>query len=261
MTGIYKITCIKTKKVYIGQSIDIKTRFQTYKGLHCKKQIRLYRSFIKHSLAKHKFDVILECDAGDLNKWERYYQDLYSAMGPNGLNCSLTEYNDQSGIKSPETRRRISESKKGYIPTETHRLNNSKSKIGFKHTDEAKEKIKIASIGRKHSDEVRKGISERMKKQVKTERQMMNVGNWSRGKTPWNKGVPMSSKTKAKMISSKVGVNIGENSHNNKIVFDTATGVYYFNAKDAAEFNNISYKLLSRYLTGDRRNKTSLIYA
>jgi len=262
LVGIYKITCIKNKRVYIGQSIDIEKRITGYKKLQgCNKQPRLYRSFKKYGIDKHKFDIVTECDTLELNKWERYYQDMYSAMGVNGLNCVLTNYDGQAGIKSIETRRKMSEGKIGYIQTETHRRNNSLSKLGFKHTIEAVEKIRAASTGRKLSEEVKRGISERMKNQVKTDKQRMNAANWARGKKPWNTGVPMSDESKSKMIASKIGLNTGENSSNNKIVFDTSTGVYYFNAKDAAEFNNISYKLLSRYLTGDRRNKTSLVYA
>ena len=226
MIGIYKITS-PTKKVYIGQSIDIKKRFAQYNCNSCKGQPKLYRSLIKHGFINHKFEVVTECDEADLNKWERYYQDLYSACGKSGLNCAFTGYNDRSG----------------------------------RVTEETKEKIRSTLTGFKRSDEFRKAVSKRMMGLKRTPEQNKAHSERMKGRPIWNKGIPMSEESKAKMIASKEGLNTGELSHNNKIVFDTATGVYYFNSRDAAEFNNISYKLLSRYLTGSRRNKTSLIYA
>lgn len=61
MTGIYKITS-QSKKIYIGQSVDIEKRFKRYKNLHCKKQIRLYNSFLKYGVDKHKFEILCECN-------------------------------------------------------------------------------------------------------------------------------------------------------------------------------------------------------
>ena len=46
MIGIYKITN-PTNKIYIGQSIDIKKRFNQYKNLQCKGQKALYSSLLK----------------------------------------------------------------------------------------------------------------------------------------------------------------------------------------------------------------------
>lgn len=62
MIGIYKITS-PTKKVYIGQSVNIERRFLVYKKLNCKKQPRLYDSFRKYGVDKHKFEILCECEA------------------------------------------------------------------------------------------------------------------------------------------------------------------------------------------------------
>lgn len=230
---IYKFTSPK-KRVYVGQTMNIENRIRLYKLMDCKSQPRLYRSFKKHGgFDGHKFEILTECDTSELNKMERYYQDLFSACGHHGLNCRLTGTSDRQGSLSEETKAKISASNKGKVRTPEMRLKVSQFhtgkrwNVGFKHTDEARQKM----------SESKKGIAS------------------------WNKGIPMTETHKANMVAAKKGTNAGPDSVNNKIVFDTATGVYYFNAKDAAEFNNISYKLLSRYLTGNRRNKTSLIYA
>ncbi|MEO6522212.1 MAG: NUMOD3 domain-containing DNA-binding protein [Mucilaginibacter sp.] len=141
--GIYKITCIKNKRVYIGQSVDLEKRLHQYKIIKCKKQPKIYRSLLKYGVSKHKFEVVVECDIEDLNKWERYYQDLYSACGKNGLNCQLTESDNLSGTHSEETRAKISLSAMG----------NTKW-LGRKHTPESIEKIRKAKTGIKKAVKV-----------------------------------------------------------------------------------------------------------
>jgi group I intron endonuclease len=80
MIGIYKITS-PTKKIYIGQSVNIEKRILSYKGLHCKNQTIIYNSLKKYGVDKHKFEILCECEISELNDKERYYQDLYSAIG------------------------------------------------------------------------------------------------------------------------------------------------------------------------------------
>ena len=58
MIGIYKITS-PTKKIYIGQSINIEYRIESYKKLiRCKKQIKLYNSLKKYLPLKNKYPKI-----------------------------------------------------------------------------------------------------------------------------------------------------------------------------------------------------------
>jgi hypothetical protein len=48
---------------------------------------------------------------------------------------------------------------------------------------------------------------------------------------------------------------------NEKLVFDTQTGIFYESAKEASELLKINYWNVAQYLSGLRKNKTSLIYA
>jgi group I intron endonuclease len=138
MVGIYKITS-PTKKVYIGQSTDIKNRFKSYKRLNCKKQIRLYNSFIKYGVDKHKFEILCECDIKELNDKERYYQDIFSAIGKTGLNCRLTASNDRSGKLSEEHKRKIGEAGKKRITSEETKKKLSEAHKGKKISNKHKE--------------------------------------------------------------------------------------------------------------------------
>lgn len=76
--GIYKITS-PTKRVYIGQSININHRFYLYRNLRCNKQPKLYRSLKRHSPDKHKFEILHLCERIDLDKLEEYYISLFNS--------------------------------------------------------------------------------------------------------------------------------------------------------------------------------------
>jgi group I intron endonuclease len=107
--GIYKITCLPTGKMYIGQSVDIFNRWAQYHRLE-QKVIgpKLYNSFIKYDLDNHIFEIVKECLKEQLNDEEIKYIEEYSSF-LKGLN--LTKGGE--GVKhTEETKRKISESKK-----------------------------------------------------------------------------------------------------------------------------------------------------
>lgn len=149
MIGIYKITS-PTKKVYIGQSVNIERRFSTYKRNNpINKQPRLYSSFKKYGVESHKFEIVCECEIHELNDKERYYQDLFSATGKNSLNCILQKTSNLDYASSLETRKKISEKAKGRKHTIETKLKLSLAHTGKKLNPEHKEKLRIKLIGRK----------------------------------------------------------------------------------------------------------------
>jgi len=101
--GIYKITS-PTGKVYIGQSINVKKRFINYRGLNCKEQPILYKSFLKHGVENHSFEIIEECEIDLLNERERYWQELFICVGSKGLNCVYVQTKDKKSIISDDLR-------------------------------------------------------------------------------------------------------------------------------------------------------------
>lgn len=165
MIGIYKITNPKGR-IYIGQSTNIEKRFNHYKRLDCKYQIRLYNSFVKYGYINHKFEVITECDIEHLNEKERYFQECYNVLSKNGLNCRLTVASDRSGELSAETRKKISEAQKGMIRkplSDEHKRKIRDAAKGRKHSAEHKLKISEAAKGRKHSTATKLKMSKERK--------------------------------------------------------------------------------------------------
>jgi group I intron endonuclease len=245
MIGIYKITS-PTNKVYIGQSVDIERRFNGYKKMYSrnKSQIKLHRSFLKHGVDKHKFEILCECEIFELNEKERYYQDLYSVLEI-GLNCRLTKTNDRSGKSSKET---IEKLKNRVVSVETRAKISAKTKgkqigienpfYGKKHSSETKFKISIANKGRiaynkdkKHSEETIKKIS------------LKSQGN------NYCLGRILSQETKNKISKSLC-----------KKVINIKTGEIFNSYKELAEKLKISHNTLNKKLNGNTENNTEYRY-
>ncbi len=148
MIVIYKITS-PSNKIYIGQAVNYNKRLISYKGLHCKKQIKLYNSLKKYGYNNHKFEIIEECNFENLNIRERYWQDYYDVIGKNGLNLKLTKTEELKEKVSDETRKKL-----------------SNSKLGCLHTQETKNKISKANTGLKRSKEVLLKLSKSHSKAV-----------------------------------------------------------------------------------------------
>ena len=124
LVGIYKITS-PSGKIYIGQSVDINRRFSTYKSLRSsvKTSVKLYRSFLKYGVEQHNFEILDLCTRQQLNKYERFYQQVYNSI-TNGLNCILTGCDDKKQERQPMSEKQkaqVSKAHKGKIVSEETR--------------------------------------------------------------------------------------------------------------------------------------------
>ena len=223
--GIYKITS-PSGKVYIGQSVNLIRRKHRYSLLQCKKQIRLYNSIKKYGWKDHIFEILEECKISELNKRERYWQDFYDVLGPNGLNCVLTNTESKSGKMSKETVKRLSESLKGRTLSDETKEKISNTKSGIKMSKEFKEKRRKGSLGKNNNFYNKTHTTETKKKMSKNRKGLLKRGNNGRA---------------VKLIDK-----------NTKQIFDCI--------KDAAEDLNIKVQTLRAMLKGHQKNKTNLIY-
>lgn len=86
MKGIYKITNKINKKSYIGQSIDITTRWRRHKNYPIENsKYPLYKAFQKYGIENFDFEIIEECPIADLDKKEIFYIQKFNAFY-NGYN-------------------------------------------------------------------------------------------------------------------------------------------------------------------------------
>lgn len=134
MVGIYKITN-PNGRIYIGQSIDIESRWKKYYKLSCKDQPSLYYSFKKYGVENHKFEVVEECLVEQLNERETFWGFKLDVLSNKHLNNKL---GSGRGTVSEQTRKKISKSSKGISKnkgrkfTEEHKLLISINKLGTK---------------------------------------------------------------------------------------------------------------------------------
>jgi group I intron endonuclease len=150
MIGIYKIIS-PTGKIYVGQSINIENRWKDYKKLKCKKQIKLYNSFLKYGIENHKFEIIEECLEEQLERREIYWGEYYDVL-KKGLNLRL---GNKRGKWSEETLLKMSKSQLGKIKGDYHTeefknkisliQKGNKNRLNIKHTEEAKQRISKAN--------------------------------------------------------------------------------------------------------------------
>lgn len=81
--GIYKITNQLNDLVYIGQAVDIATRWKNHAkaglGIDTPAGNKLYKAMMEDGLENFSFEVLEECSREELNEKERYYINLYQS--------------------------------------------------------------------------------------------------------------------------------------------------------------------------------------
>lgn len=229
---IYKITNPKGR-IYIGQSSNYKRRLESYKYLRCKKQIRLYSSFLKYGYENHKIEIIESCSFENLNKRERYYQDLYEVTTAKGMNCVLTETNSLSRVISSETRYKIGCGNRNKPMPEHVKQAIIKANTGRKKTEK-----EIEFTSRLHKGRV-DSLETRLKRS--------GENHWT--KREGSKG--FSEEHKEKMKASN---------HMKKKVINIKTKEIFDSAAEVNRELGWRKDRLSKHLRGERVNYTDFLY-
>ena len=148
MIGIYKITNTDNGKIYIGQSIDIRHRkscheYDLKNNRHG--NIHLQRAYNINPKA-FKFEIVCQCNEEDLDSLEEYYINKYNCLDPR-YGYNLDKAARGTGRKSEETRRKLSEAKKG-----------NRAMCGIKLSDEWKKHLSDAQPHKKRIECIETGI-------------------------------------------------------------------------------------------------------
>ena len=94
MVGIYKITNLVNKKIYVGQSINIIERWKQhqYKAFNSKEvayNSAIHAAFRKYGVENFSFEVLEECKIEELDKKEREWIEKLNSLAPNGYNILI----------------------------------------------------------------------------------------------------------------------------------------------------------------------------
>ena len=187
MCGVYKITNTINGKVYIGQSINIKTRWKEHINSLRRGDSNctlLQRAWNKYQEQDFSFEILELCAEKELDDVEIKYITIYDAVN-NGYN--IEPGGNKNKHLAEDTKKKIGDANRGRKMSEETVKKMSEARIGYKnpmygktHSDEARQKIsdarkgkpghpiseetkeliRIANIGRITSDETRKKISE-----------------------------------------------------------------------------------------------------
>ena len=130
----------------------------------------------------------------ELDEWEQYYIKFYNTLYPNGYN--LTE-GGNGGVPCEETRRKLSELKKGLLSGEKNPM------FGKHHSEETKQKIGGVHKGKHISEEQKKKLSVALKGRIMSDEHKKKIGEA-------NKGKHHTEESKKKMSDSKKGLQSGE---------------------------------------------------
>lgn len=209
--GIYKLTCRDNGKIYIGKSVNIRSRLCAHKN--CKTT----RYYFNNAIKKHgweNFDVeILEIIEGfdktkdneELLKKESLYIEFFDSTnkekGYNICKFSTDKTGSVRGPHSEETKRRMSLASKGKPKSKEHANNCRLANLGKKHSEETKKKIGEGNLGKEVSDETKKKLRESASKRgiSKETREKMKLARAGKPRKPH------SEETKQKMRQAKLG--------------------------------------------------------
>lgn len=172
-TGIYCFENMQNGKKYIGQAVDIDRRWyehEYYLKLGKDKCVALQRSVSKYGIDSFRLYVIEYCNSAELNTREMFWIEKFNTHNPEfGYNLSKGGMSGLLGYKhSDETKKRISDAKKGWKMGDKQREFIRKLHTGKVVSDETRKKISESHKGEKHwafgthpSDETRKKLRDK----------------------------------------------------------------------------------------------------
>jgi group I intron endonuclease len=128
-SGIYMIIS-PTNRIYIGQSTNIRKRLLKYKYGDIRAQHLLRKSVKKYGWKNHRVKILMKCSKEELNKYENILGLRYNVLSKYNLNLSLPGYDQAPYYIREESRKKLSNSRKGYIRSEKSKKKQSESRKG-----------------------------------------------------------------------------------------------------------------------------------
>lgn len=151
--GIYEIVNKTNGKKYIGQSVNIKKRWNRHRtelnnNEHCNSHLQ--NAWNKYGEENFVFNILSECVENQLNELEQMYIKEHKSYDPIfGYNHT---FGGDSGKRTPEAIENIRRSQTGKKLSNEHKDKISKGGIGLKRSEETKNKIRISKKGENLSD-------------------------------------------------------------------------------------------------------------
>lgn len=208
---IYRHWLINDKEIeksYIGQVYNRtpeqrwKKDGKGYKPQKNNEPTKFYNAIKKYGWNNfiHEILLVIECETEEelcfwLDEWEKYYIEKYDSFY-NGYNSTTGGSN---GIMSEETKRRMSEARKGKPLSEQHKQHIGEAMTGMVFSKERNLKISSTLKGKPHSEERKKNISNSKKGKPSTFKGKHQPEDAKQRISDSLKGRKLSEETKAKL--------------------------------------------------------------
>ena len=152
---IYCYHCIPTGKKYIGKTLYEAKRKQDHKyNVSIKTSTKFYNAVRKYGWDNFVYGIIETVEANLLENVEKFYIQKYNTM-INGYNMTIGGDGKFGWKATPETKEKIKKSNTGKVISEETKRKISEAKkgcfgtfTGKKHTEETKEKIRNSHKGK-----------------------------------------------------------------------------------------------------------------
>lgn len=232
--GIYKIENKINHKVYIGQSVDIYTRWYNHKhnllnGTHYNSHLQ--KSWDKYGEENFDFSIIEICDQDRLDKLEVLYISHYQSYDAKfGYNLSFG--GSGGGVPTDETRHKLS--------LANSRENNPM--FGRHHTEETKDKIRQKKVGDKNAMYGKRGEASPIYGRKHTEAELEKIRQA-------NKGRRMSDSCRKKQSQAKSG----QNNPRSRAVYCPELDEYFWGVQDVQNKYGISRDGIAKCCKGKQQ--------
>ena len=226
------------KRYYGITKLNINQRWRNGNGY--KNQKCFWRAIEKYGWDNFEHIIIARGLSEEEAKWlEIELIREWNTTNPNkGYNNSL---GGESWNCSEETKKKMSEAKKGKHLSEETKKKMSESKKGKYLSEETKKKLSEIKSGKQLSEEHKKKISRAVSKE----------NNPMYGKH-------LSEETKKKMSEAKVDKYYGKNNPGARAVICITTGIIFYTAKEGAKYYNCQTSHISSCCKGKRKSAGKL---
>lgn len=153
-SGVYKITCTTTGKIYIGSAIDLRDRRRChFKELRQNNHHNRYlqNAWNKYGEQAFTFEVLEYVLPMSLTAREQYWFNRLKPFGRKGYNLAPIAGSPLGIKRSPETIERMRQANLGKELSPEHREKIRQAGIGRKQSLTAIEKMRQAKLGNKNS--------------------------------------------------------------------------------------------------------------
>ena len=220
MGVIYLRTNKINGKKYVGQVTTkrFKARQNKWKTIsvqYAGKAIDAARA--KYGIDAFDFEILKECKDEELNQWEIYYIKELNTKVPYGYNMTDGGDGCYGYIHSEETKKKLSETRKGKKHSEETKQKIGEAQKGKKLSDETRKKMSEAHKGEKNwnygkhlSEEHKKKLSECNKGKHRSEETRKKMSDAQKGEKHWNYGKHHSEVSKIKMSEAHRGKKLSE---------------------------------------------------